>query len=159
MDINYDLLLEELIEQEKRLQFKRFNSEDALEIGMQIINTAKEAGHIVAIDISINGHRLFYYAFNGTTPDNEEWIKRKCRVVNRFHTSSYRMGIKLKKDGSTLNQKYAINEADYAAHGGCFPIIIKDVGYVGTITVSGLPQEEDHRMVVTAIENYLAKNK
>ncbi len=109
--------------------------------------------------ILLSGHRLFYYAFKGTTPDNEEWIRRKCNVVNRFHTSSYRMGIDLKRVNGTLNERYAINEADYAAHGGCFPIIIKDVGYVGTITVSGMPQEENHKMVVTAIEHYLEQNQ
>lgn len=156
MDMDYDQLLEELVEQEKRLQFKCFNSEDALNLGLMIIQMAKDTGKIIAIDITLNGHRLFYYAFNGTSPDNEEWIRRKCKVVNRFHTSSYRMGIQLKKSKTTLNERFAIDEADYAPHGGCFPIIISEVGFVGTITVSGLPQEEDHKLVITAIEKYLS---
>ncbi len=158
MTIDYNQLLEELMEQELKLQFTRFDSEDALKLGLMLVDMAREGNKVVAIDITLSGHRLFYYAFKGTTPDNEQWIRRKCNVVNRFHTSSYRMGINLKRVNATLNGKYAINEADYAAHGGCFPIIIRDVGYVGTITVSGMPQEEDHRMVVTAIEQYLTNN-
>jgi uncharacterized protein (UPF0303 family) len=30
---------------------------------------------------------------------------------------------------------------------------------VGTITISGLPQEEDHKLVVQAIRKYLAQEK
>ncbi|MBK7451540.1 MAG: heme-binding protein, partial [Anaerolineales bacterium] len=32
-------------------------------------------------------------------------------------------------------------------------------GMVGTITVSGLPQEEDHKLVVESIRAFLAKEK
>jgi uncharacterized protein (UPF0303 family) len=34
-----------------------------------------------------------------------------------------------------------VSEKDYATHGGAFPLIIKDVGVVGTVTVSGLAQQ------------------
>lgn len=153
--MDYDQLYQELEEQEKRLQFKKFNSEVALEIGLMLIELAKKDHKKVTIDITLNGHRLFHYAFQGTSPDNEQWIIRKCRVVNRFHMSSYRMGIQLKRSGSTIQQKYTLNEAEYAPHGGSFPIIIREGGYVGTITVSGLPQEEDHRMVISTLEAYL----
>ncbi|PKM93880.1 MAG: hypothetical protein CVU84_13300 [Firmicutes bacterium HGW-Firmicutes-1] len=151
----YSSLLDELIEQEKELQFKKFNSETAFTLGILLVEKAKEGNKNVAIDITFNGHQLFHYAFEGTSPDNGEWIKRKSRVVNRFHTSSYRMGIKLKIDNVSIEDKYFVNPMEYAPHGGSFPIIIKEVGYVGTITVSGLPQEEDHQMVVEAIREYL----
>ncbi|MET8912572.1 heme-binding protein, partial [Micromonospora sp. NPDC004551] len=40
-------------------------------------------------------------------------------------------------------------------HGGCFPIILKGTGPVGTVTVSGLPQLDDHRLAVEALELFL----
>ncbi|PKM51166.1 MAG: hypothetical protein CVV02_08450 [Firmicutes bacterium HGW-Firmicutes-7] len=151
----YQSLLEELIEQERVLQFKKFNSQTALTIGLLLVDKAREGNKMIAIDITLHGHQLFHYALEGTTPDNSEWIKRKCRVVNRFHMSSYRMGIKLKNDNISIQDKYFVDPAEYAPHGGSFPIIIKEVGYVGTIAVSGLPQEEDHKMVVDTIREYL----
>jgi len=44
----------------------------------------------------------------------------------------------------------------FAAHGGAFPIRIRDVGVVGSISVSGLPQADDHAFVVEMIEAFLA---
>ena len=35
------------------------------------------------IDIRRHGHQLFHAALPGTTPDNDRWIERKIRVVER----------------------------------------------------------------------------
>ena len=45
----------------------------------------------------------------------------------------------------------------FAAHGGAFPILVRSVGPVGVVVVSGLPQVEDHRMVVAALRAHLAR--
>ena len=47
--------------------------------------------------------------------------------------------------------------SDFAAHGGAFPLLVRGVGPVGTVVVSGLPQVEDHRMVVAALREHLAR--
>jgi uncharacterized protein (UPF0303 family) len=44
---------------------------------------------------------------------------------------------------------------DYAPHGGCFPILLAGTGCVGTVAVSGLPQREDHALVVEVLQTYL----
>ena len=56
-----------------------------------------------------------------------------------------------------MEEAYLIPEQDYGPHGGCFPIIVRNTGMVGTITVSGLSQEEDHKLVVQVIRDYLAQ--
>ena len=43
----------------------------------------------------------------------------------------------------------------YAAHRGAFPIRIRDVGVIGTVTVSGLPQADDHAFVTEMIGSFL----
>jgi uncharacterized protein (UPF0303 family) len=69
------------------------------------------------------------------------------------------MGQLLKSKGKRIEEAYLIPETEYAPHGGCFPVIVKGTGVVGTITVSGLPQEEDHKLVVQALRDYLAQEK
>ena len=47
---------------------------------------------------------------------------------------------------------------EFAAHGGGFPITIRDVGVVGVVTVSGLPQPQDHAFVVEQLGRFLARS-
>ena len=67
------------------------------------------------------------------------------------------MGQLLKSKGKRLEEAYLLSESLYAPHGGCFPVIVKDTGVVGTITISGLAQEDDHKLVVQAIRDFLAQ--
>lgn len=150
-------VLDELERQEKELYFSEFTSETALEIGMRIVEKAKENGLVITTDITRNGHQLFHYAFDGTSPDNDQWIIKKNRVVSRFNKSSYHVGIELQKSGKSIEERSLLSSFEYAAHGGAFPIIIKNTGVVGTITVSGLAQKDDHELVVSVIKEFLDK--
>jgi uncharacterized protein (UPF0303 family) len=94
---------------------------------------------------------------DGTSPDNWHWITRKEATVYRFHHSSYYMGRYLASQQTTIEQKYFVPEREYAAHGGAFPLIIDGLGVVGVVAVSGLPQAEDHQLVVDAMEDYMNK--
>jgi uncharacterized protein (UPF0303 family) len=154
---DYDTLLQTLLKQEDELQFTRFSNETALEIGLALIKAAEDKGKPVTIDITRYAQQLFHYAMDRTSADNDEWIKRKINVVRRFGHSSYYMGVHLKNLGQTIEQKYLISEHDYAAHGGSFPLSILSVGIVGTVTVSGLPQAEDHELVVETLRAFLAR--
>jgi uncharacterized protein (UPF0303 family) len=122
------------------------------------VQAAREQGKAVTVDITRGGQQLFHFAMAGTSVDNGEWVRRKNRVVNRFGHSSYYMGISLKSAGQTIEEKYLLPESEYAPHGGAFPLIIKGVGVVGTVTVSGLPQEEDHALVVSVLKELLARS-
>jgi uncharacterized protein (UPF0303 family) len=95
-------------------------------------------------------------ALVGTTADNDGWIERKVNVVNRFGASSYLIGRRLAASGTALDHALGVEPALFAAHGGAFPIRIADVGVIGTVTVSGLPQSEDHAFVVEMIRAFLA---
>ena len=152
---NLQILLTELEEQEQVLQFTNFNNDTAWEIGKLLADKARERNYPVTIDITRNGQQLFHCAMEGTSPDNDQWILRKNRVVNRFHISSYRMGIKLRIAGKSMEDAYFISSQEYAAHGGAFPIRIKGSGVVGTITVSGLPQKDDHGLLTEVLKEYL----
>jgi uncharacterized protein (UPF0303 family) len=151
-----DILLAELQAQEKKLVFTSFTNEDALKIGMILIERAKREKKVIAINIECNNQLLFHYAFEGTTLDNEEWIRRKKATVYRFNISSYHMGVYLKKIDSTLEEKFYVDSFDYADHGGAFPVHVKNVGLIGVITVSGMAQQNDHEWVVSAIKELIS---
>jgi len=152
-------ILRQLLQEEDELQFKRFNEETAWQIGSQLVEQARNENLPVTIDITKGEHQLFHASLPGTSADNDEWIKRKVRLVYRFGHSSFYMGQLLKSKGKRIEEAYLISESDYAPHGGCFPVIIRETGIVGTITVSGLAQEDDHKLVVQALRKYLAKEK
>lgn len=154
-----DAILKQLLDEEKELQFTRFNENSAWQLGRQIVERAIREKLSVTIDITRGDHQLFHASLSGTSADNDEWVKRKTRLVYRFGHSSFYMGQLLKSKGKSIEEAYLLSESDYAPHGGCYPIIIKDTGMVGTITVSGLPQEEDHKLVVQSIRDYLAKEE
>ena len=149
-----DDLLQELLQQEEELQFTSFTNETALELGMALLEAARTHGQ-VTIDITRHGQQLFHYAMSGTSADNDHWIRRKNNVVARFGHSSYYMGRQLASMAQSMEEKYLLPSSEYAANGGAFPLIVRDVGVIGAITISGLPQAEDHEVVVTALRAFL----
>ncbi|MFE5185261.1 heme-degrading domain-containing protein [Streptomyces sp. NPDC056628] len=149
--------LEELEAQERRLVFPRFTHEDAWALGSLLVELARERQAPVAVDIHRAGQQLFHAALAGSTPDNDAWIARKRRVVERYGASSYLVGARSRAKGTTFEESSRLDPDVYAAHGGSFPITVEGVGVVGAVTVSGLPQLADHRMVVEAVESFLAK--
>jgi uncharacterized protein (UPF0303 family) len=154
-----DDILEQLLQEEQELQFTKFNEDTAWQIGSQLVERSVREGLPVTIDITRGDHQLFHASLRGTSADNDEWIKRKVRLVYRFGHSSFYMGQLLKSKGRRIEEAYLISESQYAPHGGCFPIIVRATGVIGTITVSGLAQEDDHKLVVQAIRDFLAREK
>jgi len=154
-----DDVLKQLLQEEQELQFTKFNEDTAWKLGCQLVERAQSQGLPITIDIMRGTHQLFHASLGGTSPDNDEWVKRKVRLVYRFEHSSFYIGQLLKSKGKRIEESYLVSETEFAPHGGCFPIIIKETGVIGTVTVSGLPQEEDHRFVVQALSDYLAQEK
>ena len=147
-------LLEELAAQEERLVFGHFDEETAWELGLALREAA--AGLPVAISIRRNGQRLFHAALPGASADNDGWLARKSAVVDRYGKSSLRVGEEFRAGGGSFERDSRLDPAEFAAHGGAFPVLVRGTGCVGTVAVSGLPQLEDHRLVVETLEAFLA---
>ncbi|MGW5100394.1 heme-degrading domain-containing protein [Streptomyces sp. NPDC004100] len=147
----------DLEEQERRLVFRTFTYDDAWTLGSLLVELGRERQAPIAIDIHRAGQQLFHAALPGSTPDNDAWIARKRRVVERYGAASYLVGSRFRAKGTTFEDSSRLDPDQYAAHGGSFPITVDGVGVVGSVTVSGLPQVEDHRLVVEALERFLAR--
>jgi uncharacterized protein (UPF0303 family) len=145
----------DLVAEEAGLQFGSFSNDDAWALGCMLVEAAREQAAPVAIDVTRNGQQLFHAALPGATADNDDWIQRKIRVVQRCGHSSLAVGQLWRERGTTFEDVAGVDRALYAAAGGGFPVVVRDVGPVGTVAVSGLPQLDDHRLIVSTIRAYL----
>jgi uncharacterized protein (UPF0303 family) len=146
-----DTDLQRLSLQEQRLQLERFDESTAWELGTLVKRICEARGVAVTIEVRRAKETLFFYTMPGVVPNNAEWVRRKRNVVELLHHSSYAVGMSNQKDNTTLPQKVGVALNDYAEHGGSFPIRVRGVGCIGALTVSGVPQREDHAIVVEAL--------
>lgn len=152
---DYTELAEQILQQESDLQFVEFSNQSAIQIGNAILEMATNEQKLIAVDIRRNGQVLFHAKMEGTGPNNDRWIERKINVVNHFGHSSYYMHVLYKSWNTTIEENAFVDPMEYAAEGGSFPIIIKNAGHIGTISVSGLEGHEDHGLIIAVLEDFL----
>lgn len=150
-------LIEKYKKQEQELQFDSFSNEDAWVLGNMFVERAKRDKLPIAIDITLAGNQLFRYSFEGATPYNELWIKRKQTTVMMQRMSSIRFGANLRSEGRRIGIECLLDPFEHAVCGGGFPLKLKNTGVVGCIAVSGLPDVDDHQLIVDVITEFLAQ--
>ena len=145
------------MEQEQTLRCSHFSNEDAWNLGCCLVKRIREQGIALAVCIRrLNGHVLFQYAGEGTSQNNENWMRRKFNTVALLERCSFGVWAEMEPFGRTpafLGQ----NPADHAFIGGGFPIRLKTGEMTAVLTVSGLEPEEDHRFLVEGWKAYLEK--
>ncbi|MUZ75918.1 heme-degrading domain-containing protein [Agrobacterium vitis] len=144
----------ELEAQEEALVFSSFGEAVASEIGLLLLKKARDAAAPVVINIRTPNRTLFHAALPGSAPDNDHWARRKSNVVLRKHHSSMLVGGRLKSAGDSVGPAVGLDPLEFAAHGGSFPIRVANCGVFGAITVSGMASEDDHRMIVDALQEF-----
>ncbi len=140
-----------LDQQEQVLRFTAFDAAVAWQLGSRLRAALLERNAGATVEIEVAGHLLFACATPGATPGQANWIRRKRNAVHHFARSTYAVGRKLERDGGTLASRHGLSEVDFAVHGGGFPVYVQGTGPVGSIVLSGLPQRDDHAMVVDAL--------
>ena len=148
-------MLNALLMQEDELQLHYFNHRTAWELGNLIKLAADKLSAAVAIEIYAFEQVLFSYAMQGTAKDHQEWLRRKRQSVLRFGHSSYYQGQYNASKNRDFEAQPHIDPKEYCAHGGSFPIRVKNSGMVGAVTVSGLPQEMDHQLVIDGLREVI----
>jgi uncharacterized protein (UPF0303 family) len=143
--------LERIDEQLRLLRFPRFDQNDAWELGSDLRRRALDRGAAITIEIRLAGSTVFMHAMQGTAPANADWARRKRNVVELLHRPSYTVGLEATRHGQSVLELMGRADVDFASHGGAFPIVVDGVGCVGVVTVSGLPQRDDHELVVEAL--------
>ena len=156
MSIAEDLAI--LEQQEQILRFASFNPETAWELGCLLRTLLVDCRAGGTVEIELAGHLLFACATPTSIPGQADWIRRKRNVVHRFGRSSYAIGLILESNNETLQSRHCLKPADYSAQGGGFPILIEGTGPVGSIVMSGLPQRDDHNLIISALAKLLGKD-
>ncbi|MFC3179838.1 heme-degrading domain-containing protein [Cypionkella sinensis] len=136
-----------------RLTFPRFAEAEAWVLGQKLVELAGSAP--IVINIRSADRVFFHAALPGSAPLNDLWARRKSNTALLFQLPSFLVGARNRENGHTLARN-GLSEADYADHGGAVPIRVTCVGVVACATVSGLPQAEDHALVVAAMQALLA---
>jgi len=149
MDLDRDIA--RIAEQERRLRFESFDQDTAWDLGTRLRALAVARGVAVTIEVRLARETVFLCSMAGTSPANADWARRKRNTVEMLWQSSYGVGRSLALEGSSLEVKMGLPLRDYASHGGSVPILARNGTCIGAVTVSGLPQREDHSMVVQAL--------
>lgn len=137
--------------QQKELVLKKFDEEDAWNMGVWMREEAAKNGYAVGMSISLNRKKVFHCTMPKTAPLSDDWLRRKENTVYKFFKSSYEMAYFLDKNEQTAHSRYGLAHEDFAIAGGGVPITVEGVGVVGAVAVTGLPQEKDHGLSVAGI--------
>ncbi|WP_172125440.1 MULTISPECIES: heme-degrading domain-containing protein [unclassified Devosia] len=148
--------LDDLLAQEADLLLSRFDYATAWQIGAFIQAEASRRNLPIGIEVSHGATPVFLALMPGSTPDNVDWVRRKRAVALRFYHSSLYMRLLCESKQWNFAARYRLPDSDYAASGGGVPICVRDVGVVGAVAVSGLPDVEDHRLAVQALRSVAA---
>jgi uncharacterized protein (UPF0303 family) len=143
--------LETLAHEQQELLLDRFNYDFAWHLGVQMRQLAANEQAKVAITVAHGLALVFVALLPGATPDNLDWAERKRAVAHRFHRSSLSMRLEADENGFDFNRRFRLPEGDFVASGGGVPLIERNGSLIGTVGVSGLPDVDDHRLVVRAL--------
>jgi len=143
--------LQRIAYQERSLVFSAFDKGTAWELGQRLRAFCEAKGVATTIEVRLARETVFLYAMPGTAANNADWARRKRNVVEMMDRSSYGVGLSGKEEGISMEAAMGLPLGDYACHGGGFPLTVRGVGVVGVVTVSGLPEREDHIMVVQVL--------
>lgn len=141
----------------EELQLEHFTNDDAHRLGLLLLGWAKERDLPIAVDVTRGTQTVFHVAMEGTSADNDDWLRRKTRAVQRFGIPSLLIGLRPRLNGKRIEDEPWFDERRYAAHGGAFPVLVRGVGMVATVAVSGLSQEEDHALAVDGLRALVAE--
>ena len=148
--------LAELLDQERRLTLPGLDEDAAVAIGLRLLETAQARDLPVTIEVRRAGRVVFRAARTGTNAHNDMYVSGKARLVERFGHSSLYERLRHEATGTTFADATSLAFPEYAPHGGGFPLNVAGTGLVGVAIVSGLPQLEDHALIVKCLTDYVA---
>lgn len=128
-----------------------FTLDEAVALGLRAVDVARSRALPIVIEVRHGSRVALHAALPGSFPDSIAWIRRKGNVVERWQRSTLEMRLRAEEDGTTFHEAWGVSEAEFAAHGGGVPVIVRSVGMAGMLLISGLPQLDDHDFAVDVL--------
>jgi uncharacterized protein (UPF0303 family) len=151
-----DLVPDDLLAQEERLVLGSFDEGDALALGALVTSRAMAARLPITLEVRRLGRVAYRAALPGSEATQDGWLVRKARVVEHGGHATMYERVRYEAQGTTFEAATGLPEAEYAAHGGGFPLVVPGEGLVGILLISGLPQVEDHALAVSCLTEWVA---
>lgn len=142
--------LADLLADAKSVIYPRFDEKLALDLGHRLTQIALAEGLGVVINIRTSNRTLFHAATPNSAALNDLWARRKSNTALITGKASLMVGVENRAKGRSLLDD-GLNLAEYAENGGAVPVVVTAAGVVAVVTVSGLPQVEDHALVIRAM--------
>jgi uncharacterized protein (UPF0303 family) len=111
----------------------------------------------IAIQVQLKDWVVFHASLPGSTPENDEWLARKARVVLATGNSTMYERVLAEEQGIDWYQTKGLPEKTHAIHGGGLALNVKGCGCMGVLLISGLPQVQDHLLGVEVLTEFLAR--
>lgn len=137
---------------------ERFDHDDAWLLGTALVVQCRERELPVTIAIHLGEQRVFHASLPGTSADNDHWVERKTRIVQRFGTSSAEVAERYVTDGDVFGflAAFALAPERYFPAGGAVPIRVRGT-MVGVLAISGLESGEDHDLALCVLNTLAAE--
>jgi uncharacterized protein (UPF0303 family) len=142
---------EEVLAQERALELPSLSENDAIAVGMSILAKAELRNLPITIEVRRGARIVFRAARVGTCADNDVYVAGKARLVERFGHSTMYARVLYERAGRTFAEANSLGFPEYVPHGGGFPLVVQGTGPVGVVVVSGLPDYEDHALIVECL--------
>jgi uncharacterized protein (UPF0303 family) len=127
-----------------------FDHRTARRIGEAAAAVAERDGLPVVIAVQRGGQRVFHAAFEGTTAEHDDWVRRKINTALLHEVPSLEFLLRQRVSGRVPDW---LEPREYAVAGGAVPIVVGG-NVVGVIAVSGLvgSVRADHDLAMAALQ-------
>lgn len=152
---NYQLYLQH----EALYQFPQFSRDDVWELACDLVESNKDFPKQVAMEVYIGNTQMFRFIPGRCGSLQELWLKKKRNTVLALGKSSVLAGAEVAMKEQTMADVVPglPNGDDYAAVGGGFPLRTQDGVIFGTVCVSGLPDVDDHALIIGALDKFFRR--
>jgi len=142
-------LLEEMRAERPARLVSVFDHAVARRIGRAACDLAERDALPVAICVMRGSQRAFHAAFEGTTAEHDDWLRRKVNTVLHHEVPSLEVVVRHAISGRAPEW---LDPLEFAVAGGAVPIV-RDGNVVGVVAVSGLvhSMRADHDLAMAAL--------